>query len=239
MSTAAHAAAQRDTAGRSFAPPAGVWITTICAAVFEHHAGVQVRNRKIAVANLERIVEATLTIANRKGFAAMSLRELARRSGLSLGGLYAYFRSKSELVAMIQRHGHQAIKGALAEHVAGLEEPSQRLAAAIQGHVMLSTTLRPWFRFLYLEARHLAPAGRRAALAMEQDTEALFADIIRAGQATGAFREEDATLAAGMLKALLQDWYLKPGKHSERGLTATGYADSVFALMMRYLQDSP
>lgn len=196
----------------------------------------KVKNERVAVRNLTRIIDATLGLANRKGFAAMSLRELAQRSGLSLGGLYAYFRSKNELVTVIQQQGQREIERVLTERLAGIANPRQRLEQAIYSHVLLSEVLRPWFLFMYMESRHLPAGQRRAAVAMEQDTETLFADIIRAGQQSGQFRAADATLAAALLKALVQDWYLKHGKHHARGLTADAYAGTVYAMMQRYLE---
>lgn len=214
-------------------------MAVICREIFaERGDGIQVRNEKIAVANLGRIIEATLAIANRKGFAAMSLRDLAGRAGLSLGGLYAYIKSKDDLVGVIQRQGQRQLERVMAQRLAGVEDPRERLAVAIRTHLYLSEALRPWFVFLYMEARHLAPSERRQAVAMEQATEKLFADILRDGVASGAFRAVDELVTAGMLKALLQDWYLKHRKHVERGLDVAEYAAEVEALMDRYLSRS-
>lgn len=224
---------------RAFKRETGASLNAICREIFaKRGSDIQVRNEKVAVRNLGRIIEATLAIANRKGFAAMSLRDLARRSGLSLGGLYAYFRSKNDLVGVIQRFGGSRIERILVERIAPLSDPRDRLAEAIRTHVLLSEALRPWFVFLYMEARHLAPAERRQAVAMEQATETLFADIIREGQKAGVFRATDATLAAALLKALLQDWYLKHGKHAGRGMDGTRYAAAVQDLTERYLTKS-
>ena len=40
----------------------------------------------MAVKNLVKIFKATLKLANRKGFHAMSLRDLCAESGMSMGG---------------------------------------------------------------------------------------------------------------------------------------------------------
>ena len=66
--------------------------------VFSMHQGkMQIKSRKVAVANLQKIFEATFKLANAKGFQAMSLRDLSRETGISMGGLYAYIGSKNEL----------------------------------------------------------------------------------------------------------------------------------------------
>lgn len=61
-----------------------------------------VRRAGAAAENLRRIVDATFRIANKTGFAAMSLRDLSRGSGLSMGGLYGYINTKDDLAAMIE-----------------------------------------------------------------------------------------------------------------------------------------
>ncbi len=222
---------------RAFRRETGLSTRMMCAEIVASgEAGIQIRNAAIATDNLTRIVEATLAIGNRKGFAAMSLRELARASSLSLGGLYAYIQSKAELAQLIQMQISRARRNVMALRLAGLEDPRERLAEAIRSHLYASEVLRPWFFFLYMEAHHLAANERRKAVAMEQSSEDTFADIIRDGQAGGAFRDTDAAIAAGLLKALLQDWYLKHGKHRERGLTVIAYADNVQHMIERYLK---
>lgn len=224
---------------QAFARATGLDSRALCAEILAApEAGIQVRNENIAIDNLTRIIDATLSLANRQGFAAMSLRELARASELSLGGLYAYIQSKSQLAQLIQMQAGRTRQRVMTQRLAGIDDPPQRLAEAIRSHLFASELLRPWFFFLYMEAHHLAAAERREAIAMEQASEDGFAAIIRDGQAAGAFRVADATdaaITAGMLKALLQDWYLKHGKHRERGLDVAAYAGHVQTLMNHHL----
>jgi len=154
---------------------------------------------------------------------------------LSLGGLYAYIRGKDDLVAVIQHHGLRYVERTMSERLAEVREPRERLLAAIQSHLYLSEVLRPWFLFLYMEARHLGARERRQAVAMEQETEGMFADIIRDGQRAGVFAEVDAVMTAGLIKAMVQDWYLKHRKHVERGLDVAIYANHVHAVIASYL----
>ncbi|MAA75610.1 MAG: TetR family transcriptional regulator [Salinisphaeraceae bacterium] len=215
----------------------GLTLAAACREIFrsQSHA-IQVRNETIAVENLGRIISATLALSNRQGFASMSLRQLAARAGLSLGGLYAYISSKTGLVEMIQAQGRRQMLRVMQD---ALQEPvaaSDRLAAAIRAHLLLSEAMRPWFHFLYMEARLLPTGPRQAAIRSELESEDLFAGLIADGVEAGDFRAVNPRTTASLLKPLLQDWYLKHRKHSDRGLTAGRYADSVTDLMLHYLQ---
>lgn len=202
----------------------------------ENSARFQVQSEAVAVPNLAAIIEATLTLANQKGFQSMSLRELARAAGLSLGGLYAYIRSKEDLVALIQTHGRELAFRVLTAQLAGVEEPRARLRAAIRTHLYLSEVLRAWFYFSFMETRHLLPAEKEQAIAGELATEALLRDLIEQGQASGCFRDTDAQLGAAVLKAMLQDWYLKRGRYRNRGIDVERYAEFVIETAERMLE---
>jgi AcrR family transcriptional regulator len=202
----------------------------LCAAIVEAREGsIAVRSPQAATDNLTCIIEATLRLANRKGFAAMTLRELAGESGLSLGGLYAYIGSKDELARLIQRRISLTLGQVMDSALEDIEDNHARLATAIEAHLLTTEALREWFFFLYMEAHHLAPDERRKAVVMEQGSERIFADIIRAGQAQSLYAGVQPEIAAGLVKAMLQDWYLKRNKHAERGLDVAAYADTVTA----------
>lgn len=200
-----------------------------------HASRFKVQKEAVAVKNLSNILDATLALANRKGFAAMSLRDLSERTGMSLGGLYAYIGSKDDLVALIQRFGIDTTQRILQEYTADIDDPAERLRAAIRVHLYLSEILRAWFYFSYMEARHLGPQEKQRAVAAERNTETLFRDVIEAGQKSGVFQASDALMAAAMLKALLQDWYVKRHKYRSRDIDVERYADSVIELMEKFL----
>ncbi len=202
-----------------------------------HRAQFQVQSEAVAVPKLVAIFEATLALANQKGFHGMSLRDLARATGLSLGGLYAYIRSKDDLVALIQSHGRALTLRTLAGQLADIQEPREKLRAAIRAHLYLSEVLRAWFYFSYMEVKHLPAAERERAIAGELATETLFRELIEQGQRAGLFRETDAQLAAAVLKAMLQDWYLKRGRYRSREIDVERYADFVTETMQRMLRD--
>jgi AcrR family transcriptional regulator len=221
---------------RDFRREVNLSLQGICRDMFRERAEqIQVQGEAVAVRNLARILDATLSLANRKGFAAMSLRDLSAKSGLSMGGLYAYIRSKDDLAELIQRHGRTLSQRILQKHLAGSDDPRERLRAGIRTHLYLSEILRAWFYFSYMEAKHLGPEERQRAIESEQATELMFQSVIEDGQARGLFRATDARLAACLLKAMLQDWYLKRGKYRSRNVDVERYADGVIEMTERML----
>lgn len=232
-------AARPATTLRDFRRQTHLSLQGICREMFREAAGrMQVQGEAVAVQNLMKILDATLSLANRKGFAAMSLRDLSARTGLSMGGLYAYIRSKDDLAELIQRHGRALSQRVLEETLSGVADPREQLRTAIRTHLYLSEILRAWFYFSYMEAKHLGTVERQKTIESEQQSEALFRRIIESGQREGSFRDTDPQLAASLLKALLQDWYLKRGKYQARGIDVERYAGSVIEMMERHMATS-
>ncbi len=201
-----------------------------------NRATVKAKKEAVAVGNLERIFEATLAISNQKGFAAMSMRDLSKASGLSMGALYDYLGGKEDLLEMIQATGRRLTGRILKESVASQQDPAEQLAAAIRAHLFLSEAMQPWFFFSYMEARHLGDKEKRLAKESEQKTERMFATIIRRGRKQGVFREVDPNLAAAVIKAMVQDWYLKRWKYAKRRVSVDRYAAFVVDTALRRCQ---
>jgi len=136
-----------------------------CLALFdENRQAFQIKKEKTIAKNLERIFNAALEISNRKGFHAMSMRDLSRESGFSVGALYNYFSGKEALLGMMQRQRRMIARQILSADIAAEKEPAGKLRAAIRSHLYLSEAMRPWFYFSYMEAKNLDPEERRAAV---------------------------------------------------------------------------
>ena len=78
---------------------------------------INIKKEAVAIKNLVTILNTTLKLSNDKGFQAMTLRDLSRESGLSMGALYTYFTSKDELFRIIHNHGMNMINMALVNRI--------------------------------------------------------------------------------------------------------------------------
>jgi AcrR family transcriptional regulator len=59
-------------------------------------------NRRSAIKSRKNILDAALTIFSDYGYRGASMRKIAGHAGISVGGLYLYFKSKEELsISMI------------------------------------------------------------------------------------------------------------------------------------------
>jgi TetR/AcrR family transcriptional regulator, cholesterol catabolism regulator len=207
----------------------------LCRELFlDNRDSIKIKKEGVAVKNLVKILDAALTLSNEKGFAAMSLRDLSAKAGLSMGALYTYFSSKEELLQMIQRQSSVVVQ-VLLDQIEGMEDPRSKLKRVVQSHLFLSEVMQPWFYFAYMETKNLAKQEHKKAIEAELATEKLLIDIMKEGREKGVFKAVNMELTGAVIKAMLQDWYLKRWKYARRNVSVERYAAFVVDLVETYL----
>jgi AcrR family transcriptional regulator len=182
-----------------------------------------VKRAAAASENLPKIFDATFRLANKKGFEAMSLRDLCKETGLSMGGLYGYITSKDDLAAVIEdvvRHSSNEIPLWFSE----IDDPFEKFDATLRAHVFVSELLQPWFFFVFMESRLLSATQRSVAKASEYHFQNALAALLGGGDPED---EPRAQLAASHCMALIQDWYVKRWKYRHQKVSVDSFANSI------------
>lgn len=194
-----------------------------------HHERMQIKNGKTALRNLEKIFTCTFRLANSQGFHSMSLRDLSRETQISMGGLYAYIGSKSDLASAIEAVVRQTIDDVMSDLEQHQLDPYQRLKAVINADLYMNDIMHPWYYFCFIEAKGLDKAQREAATRMELKFDQRLEEIFREGMASGVFSYQgNPTLLAASTTAMLQQWYLKRWKFQHLKVSIADYAAFVF-----------
>jgi AcrR family transcriptional regulator len=199
--------------------------------VDRHAERIGVKRRKPALENMEKIFGATFRLANEVGFRAMSLRDLCRETGLSMGGLYGYIESKDQLAEMIEdvvRHATYEMPRMFAH----IESPLERLESLVRGTIYLSEILQPWFYFVFMDSRVLNFEQRGMAKNSELSVQTHIAGIL--DELKPAPRG-DTTLLSAHIVAMFQDWYVKRWKYRAAKVSVDDFADSVLLFLRSHL----
>lgn len=204
----------------------------------ENRSQFKIKKEDTAVKNLAAIVNATLKLSFKKGFDAMSLRDLSGQSGLSMGALYTYFSSKDELLGMIQRQGQIAVERILTEYIGSGKEIREKLRDAIRAHLYLSEMMKGWFYFFFMETKNLNEKYRNISVKSELMTERFITDILEEGVKNGAFVIDNVPLMGSVIKAMMQDWYLKQWKYAQRNISVEEYAKFVIRVVESYISNN-
>ena len=228
---AAHAAAGTPVPRLAALPT----VAQLCQSILARHQDtISVRKPAIALPRLQRILETAIDLSNKGGFQAMSLRDLSRETGMSAGGLYAYFDSKTTLLKMILAEVTDLVQRVLSDPPADVtRDPVTHLRWLIDTHLRMTEALLPWFTFAFMEAKNFPPAERRMAIDSEMLTESFFSAVVLRGIESGAFRPDTSPLLPALIKPLLQEWYVKRAKYRRRGITLDHYSAEVQQVVLR------
>ncbi len=208
----------------------------ICRELFiKNRDRIKIKKENVAVKNLVKIFDAALAISNDKGFSAMSLRDLSTETGLSMGALYSYISSKDDLLNMLLEQGKVVIFRILLEQVTTSTNSGEKLWSAVRTHLYLSEVMQPWFYFFYMETKNFRKEEHKKAIEAELFTENIFKEILAQGVSTGAFSPVNLELTSAIIKAMLQDWYLKRWKYERRGVSVDEYAGFLVEVLGSYL----
>ncbi|WP_395376559.1 TetR/AcrR family transcriptional regulator [Marinicella sp. W31] len=196
------------------------------------HEQLDIKNKNTAVVKLESIISSTFALSQNKGFQSMTMRDLSEHSGISMGGLYTYFSNKQVLASTI----HSYLEALCSEWYETLpikqDQHADHLLAQVRLHLYLSELLKNWFYFVYMECRHLGTQLKKSVMESELKTEQMLLQTLTKGRDNHEFKSSvEANFIAAMIKAMLQDWYLKPWKYHGKKITIESYAQHLQNLL--------
>ena len=160
---------------------------------------------------VEKLREAALDLFAREGYAAVSMRAIAARTGVQAGAIYNYFPTKQDLLVDLLV-GHMTALGE-----AWRRESGNSLADFVRFHVRYHLT-RPREMFIsYMELRSLEPENFRHIRNLRRGYEAIPRQMIEKGLSDGRFDALDPEVTTRAIIALLNGlttWYREDGRLS-------------------------
>ena len=186
-------------------------------------------------ARRREIDEVASELFHANGYAATSVRDIAKALDIQAASMYAHVASKEDVLWSIVDAAATAFERAADAAEVEAADPVDRLAALVEAHVEVVTTDPERSSVFVTEWRHLSGA-RREAIAERRDAyEARFRSAVADGIAIGAFRSTDSALAATFVLTALNGiatWYRPDGR-----LTADRIADHYVDLALRSLSE--
>ena len=145
-------------------------------------AKAAVRERKVDV---DRVLQAAARLFRDQGYAATSLRDVARAAGMLPGSLHYRYATKEDILsALMERAIDRLIEGVLSAAAAGTD-PLDRMRLAIVAHVKILLSGEDSVYVLLYDWRSLSPAAERA-IAKQRKRYEQFADELLAQAAAYA-----------------------------------------------------
>lgn len=159
-------------------------------------------NKRSGIESKQKIMKAAMDVFSRKGYAKANIREIARIAGISIGGVYLYFRNKEELYRSLINERMLDI-GSKTETIAGkTQSASEALSHFLSLH--LENALKHK-EFILLHIReHGFTFGVQEKKNFFRKQRELVERLIQRGIRTGEFRKCDADDMAKVIMGSLR-----------------------------------
>jgi AcrR family transcriptional regulator len=180
-------------------------------------------------------LDASLALISEEGFGALSLREVARRAGVTHAAPYRHFPDKEALLAAVAEEGFRAMTARMRERMVRETTPEGRLRACGVAYVLYAMEHPAHFRVMF--GPHFTQPPELGAAGSDTDAFGLLVGSLAEAQRAGVVREgEDPLLALSCwsmvhgLASLLVDRQLE-----RSGITTVAQAEALAEQTARVL----
>jgi len=145
----------------------------------------QIKNADLVGRRRLQIVDAAVELFIANGYHKTTTREIAKRSGISIGLLYEYINSKEDILYLVCDAIHTEVEKGVKEALANDSSGSESLAAMIKEYFMICDRMSDHILLIYQETRSLPSHWQRKVLEKEIKITGIFkealADLARSG----------------------------------------------------------
>ncbi len=175
-----------------------------------------------------KVREAALRLFAEHGFAAVSMRQIAKEVGVQAGALYLYTPDKQTLLFdLLSAHMRDLLAALRAMEMP--EHPVRQLEVFARFHIRFHMARRDAVFISYMELRNLTPENFAKLDAMRREYETALEQILIAGQKAHEFDVDDTKLTTMAIISMLNGvltWYRPDGRLSLERVEAI-YSDMV------------
>lgn len=166
------------------------------------------------------------------GFHGTSMRDIARDAGVTVASIYHHFPSKQEILQDIMTTSLVDVIAATRRAVIAESSPTAQLRALMTAWVLFHTNRQAEALIGASELRSLDKGGRRLVVALRDEQEQLFREVIERGVAHGELLTpypREAARAIITMGSSIASWY-RAGGDATPDEMARRYADLALAV---------
>ncbi|MBT2248195.1 TetR family transcriptional regulator [Arthrobacter sp. BHU FT2] len=182
----------------------------------------------------EAVIGAALRVFSESGYHGASMRNIAAAAAITLGSIYHHYPGKQEILQAVMLATMEDAINYTREAIdnAGPDAKS-RLAELVRAWVRFHTQRQVEARVSASELHFVEGPGRSAIVALRDQQERMFSEVVRDGVAEGTFytpHPKEAVRAIINMGTSVALWYRKDGDKSPEEL-ADVYAELALALV--------
>ncbi len=177
-----------------------------------------------------QICDAALKLFSQKGFHRTTVREIAEASGLGIGTLYSYIKTKEDILYLVYRRILKTFEARMLRVTSEIQDPRLQLKAALEETLRIYDECQDAVRLLYQESHALGRRGLQGLFEVDRTYVGIFREILERGNRAGRLAVKEPHLLAVCLLFLCAVWDLK--RWNLQGYTLDVVTDSLTGLVL-------
>ena len=177
-----------------------------------------------------QIVAAATILFASQGFYKTTIKEIAKKAGVSAGLVYQYVREKEDVLLLVLLGVVEAYQREIPLAVEGIDDPLDRLTATISAYCRVIDRHRAATVLAYRSTKSLPPDNRALIQQAELETNELISGPIRACIKAGYLRKLDIDVVTYHVVMVAHAWALKSWTLRTK-MTVDHYIDANIDLM--------
>lgn len=194
-------------------------------------------NKRSGIKTKEKILDVAMQVFSTYGYAGANIRAIAKAAGISIGGVYLYFRNKEELYLNLVRERIEKQDLTTKETVASAGDPADALRAFLSVH--LSHGVKHKELILINIREHGFAFGKEIKKKFFRSQIELLVTILSKGIRDRVFRECDTEETARIIMATLRGIVLTMVIEGESVITEKGLGDLMLKGLLRADKEGP
>jgi AcrR family transcriptional regulator len=188
-------------------------------------------NKRSGIKTKEKILDVAMQVFSAYGYEGASIRAIAKAAGISIGGVYLYFRNKEELYLNLIKDRIEEQVLLTKEAVASAGSPEDGLRAFLSLHLQYGIKNKELILINIREHRFAFGNDFKQKFLRSQIE--LLMKILNKGTTEGVFRKCDTEEASRIIMATLRGIVLSMVLEGESVITESGLGDLIIRGLLR------
>ncbi len=147
-------------------------------AVTDHDVPTQIKNQKLLSERRRHLVDSTVQLFIAHGYHKTTTRMIAKAAGFSIGSLYEYVSSKEDLLYLVCKAIHEAVRDAVETAMAEPIGEKEMLAEMIRQYFIVCDNMADHISLMYKVTQFLPEKWQDRVLVNELNITGIFIRIL-------------------------------------------------------------
>lgn len=169
----------------------------------------KIKNSELVKTRRAQICRAAEELFAKKGYHKTSIRDIANKSGISIGSIYDYIRNKEDILYLLAQEFYDNLRNEVVKVLEEGHDAKKQLEGTLETMLRVVDRYHEYVLFTYRDSKYLKETDLIAVLEQESFFIQSFTKIIQKGIQEGLFETDDPEIIANMLTILTHSWALK------------------------------